>query len=326
MPSRFGVSPLALASASSAAVQRTSAAATARMSSKRNHGRARPRVDEPLQKAVETLELLARLRVELGDAGHTGRVRTGVHEDAVADLHGNRPAAQPASVRTARPEGLTVFDATRRIRLEPRFFGTGVGGRCLLRTGAGPGGYQILVLFPGLVAGPCRVVVGKGRADLRGGVTQVAQHVHDFVVADDLLDPALALRRLLIEGHHQVEHAADLGPAVGQVAGLHEGGRAAGPVLSVVDEAGRLEDPDQAREAAVHVADGDDAAFGPRLRDGRRAGDDDGGRSRQQGSDAPHHDLTLLQEDAGSALLLDQLRDRLLHALPAGEDRLLLVL
>ena len=43
---------------------------------------------------------------------------------------------------------------------------------------------------------------------------------------------------ILLELHQQVHHLAHVGAAVGVVAGLHEGGAAAGPLQLLVDEPG----------------------------------------------------------------------------------------
>ena len=94
---------------------------------------------------------------------------------------------RPRSQRPYAPRGPSAW----RYSMQPGGYasshvslGPGVGGRRLLRTGAGPRGHQLLVLIPGPVAGRDRVVVGEGRADLRRGVAQVAQQVHHLVVAD----------------------------------------------------------------------------------------------------------------------------------------------
>ena len=77
------------------------------------------------------------------------------------------------------------------------------------------------------------------------------------MVAEEGFDPAARAPRLLLEPHQQVERFTHLGPAVEDVSGLHQDGRAANPLTLGVDEARGLQDFDELIEGAMDVADGD---------------------------------------------------------------------
>ncbi len=107
-------------------------------------------------------------------------------------------------------------------------------------------------------------------------IPELVEEVHDLVVAEEGFDPAARAPRLLLEPHQQVERFTHFGPAIEDVSGLHEDGRASDPLTLGVDEARGLQDFDELIEGAMHVADGDDAR--PRRLGCLRHGGMEGGR------------------------------------------------
>ena len=102
------------------------------------------------------------------------------------------------------------------------------------------------------------------------------EEVHDLVVTEEGFNPAARAPRLFLEPHQQVERFTDLGPAVEDVSGLHQDGRASNPLTLGVDEARGLQDFDELIEGAMHIADGDHAR--PRRLGCLRHGGMEGGR------------------------------------------------
>ena len=82
------------------------------------------------------------------------------------------------------------------------------------------------------------------------------------MIAEEGKGAAAGLAGLRLEGHQQVHHRARARAAVGVVAGLNELRPPAGPAPGGVGQPGRLENPLEAVELAVNVADGDDAGGG----------------------------------------------------------------
>jgi hypothetical protein len=159
----------------------------------------------------------------------------------------------------------------------PRLFRLGIG---LGRGGAHLGACrdELLVLLPGLLAARFRLAVGKRRVDLRRGIPLLADEVHHFVVAEQHDGAAAGTLGLGLERHQQIDHRANVLPAIGHVAGLHQRRLAAGPLARGVGESSALQDALELGQRAVDVADGDDA---PRLRRWRAAGGDEGGKGRE---------------------------------------------
>ena len=110
------------------------------------------------------------------------------------------------------------------------------------------------------------------------------EEVHDLVVAEEELHAAAGPLRLILEPHEEVERLTHLGPAVEDVAGLHEDRAAAGPPKLGVDEARRLQDFDERIERTVDVADRDYARRWRRLCD-RGMGPKTSHEERRRGGD-----------------------------------------
>ena len=97
--------------------------------------------------------------------------------------------------------------------------------------------------------------------DVLGDVTQVAEDVHDLVVAEQHDDLAALLRGLLLEVHQQTGDLGGAGAAVEEVAGLHQDRVAADPIVLLIDQPHLAQDLAHAVVGAVDVADGNDAPF-----------------------------------------------------------------
>ena len=100
------------------------------------------------------------------------------------------------------------------------------------------------------------------RADFGRDVAEIADDVHDFMIAgedDGLADGALGL---LLEPHQQIHHLAHVGAAVGVVAGLHPDRAPTAPLQRIVDEAGAAEDGGDPVVETMNVADGDEDGLG----------------------------------------------------------------
>ena len=101
--------------------------------------------------------------------------------------------------------------------------------------------------------------IGERREDLARRVARLADQVHHLVIAEQREGAAAGVLGLVLERHQQVEHRARAFAAIHVVAGLNQLRAAAGPLAAAVVEAGDLQDRLEAVDAAVDVADGDDA-------------------------------------------------------------------
>ncbi len=97
--------------------------------------------------------------------------------------------------------------------------------------------------------------VGEGREFPRGRVTEVALHVHGFMVADEGVHIAAGAPRLGLQAHQQVQDAAGVGRTIGNVAQLHQVGRTAAPAILGVDEARLAQHVVELAVVAVQVAE-----------------------------------------------------------------------
>ena len=217
------------------------------------------RIHQALQEAIEALDLALGRGVELVHRGGGLRRRAGVHEDAAADLHGDRPARAATGRRRRADRG----PGGTRCSPEHRPSATSPGCACRRAAsrwaGCGPGPRSA----PWYSLQPRSRVLAESASAKAAQISGVASRKSPSRFMTSWLPRTCAtmpfgLRRLALERHHQVEDLAHLGAAVGQVAGLHQRRGAAGPAPSGVDETGRLQDRGQAREAAMDVADGDD--------------------------------------------------------------------
>ncbi len=147
------------------------------------------------------------------------------------------------------------------------------------------------VILEGALA--LRLGPGVGERGVSGGgdVPELVQEVHDLVVAEEELHAAAGALRLVLEPHEEVERLAHLGPAVEDVAGLHEDRVAAGPPQLGVDEPRRLQDFDEGLERAVDVPDRDHSRRRRRLRDRDRR-PEASHEERCRGGDGEAHEAT----------------------------------
>src|SRR5580765_5214137 len=67
-------------------------------------------------------------------------------------------------------------------------------------------------------------------------VPEVTHEIHHFVVAQQALDSAASLRRLVIERYHQVQNFARLWSTIYEISKLNQGDFAARPAALLVDE------------------------------------------------------------------------------------------
>ena len=79
------------------------------------------------------------------------------------------------------------------------------------------------------------------------------------MIADERMDLTAVPRRLDFQVAEQIDHPLGVGPAVEQVARLHEHRAAAAPAAIAADEMGLAEDGDERVEGAVNVANRDDS-------------------------------------------------------------------
>ena len=89
-------------------------------------------------------------------------------------------------------------------------------------------------------------------------VAQVAQHAHDFVIAEQSMDRAAGAAGFVFEPFQQIERFPRIGPAIDDITELDEVGAPARPAQAFVQDSGGLQDLDEPIVRAVHVADRDD--------------------------------------------------------------------
>ena len=97
---------------------------------------------------------------------------------------------------------------------------------------------QLAVGVPGGLAHGLAAAVAEGGELARVDIAQVAGDVHRLMVADEDDDPAAGLGRFLVQLLQMADDLQAVRPAVGDVAGLDEGRRSAGPAVPGVDDAG----------------------------------------------------------------------------------------
>src|SRR5262245_11144050 len=99
-----------------------------------------------------------------------------------------------------------------------------------------------------------------GGKRIRSDGLVVEPPAEDFVVADERVDCAAGLPGPALKLEQEVEHLPFLVAATDQVAQLHDGQRAADPLVAGVDGDGRSQGHAEGVEIGVDVSDGDDTA------------------------------------------------------------------
>ena len=131
-----------------------------------------------------------------------------------------------------------------------------------------------------------------------GGVSEIAEHVHDLVVA--VGDDDVAARRLGFLGERaELSHDGEfVVAAIEDVADLHKNGRAAAPLAVLAHHLRHLKRAHGLLEVTVEVADGDEAAA-VEVHFGHGVGRVDGGSRRSLGLGGLLRERSLRGEERG---------------------------
>ena len=121
------------------------------------------------------------------------------------------------------------------------------------------GDHFLVASFEKLFASGLGISVPVGFDLLRRRVIEKADDVHRIVVADEHMNFAALSLRILFELHEKVESLSGFGTAIHHITHLHQMGFATNPTALLVDEAGLLEDRDQAVIGPVDVSNGHDS-------------------------------------------------------------------
>jgi len=93
----------------------------------------------------------------------------------------------------------------------------------------------------------------------RRHVTQIAEEVHRFVIAEHDVQHAAGRLSFRLQTHQQVHDLARAGAAIHEIAGAHDMSRAGCPMELRVDDAYGSQQLGEIVVGAVHVGEGDDA-------------------------------------------------------------------
>ena len=121
-------------------------------------------------------------------------------------------------------------------------------------------GFALEPLLPGRLAQGIVIGARKSRVFPGAHVAQVADDIHDLVVAEQDMHGTARGARLALEPHEQVEHAPRVGPAVDEVAEADEVGVRTAPAQRAVHDALGTKQRNQLVEGAVNVRENHHAA------------------------------------------------------------------
>ena len=181
-----------------------------------------------------------------------------MHERRIVDHDQVRLFHEPAAVLSIRRKGLHVAEVAGRksgVELCTR-------RRRVFLDDCSPRGVAKSRV---LLTGECRVL-------RRAHVTQVADDVHDFVIAEEHVHGAAGRLRLLLEAHQEIEGLSRIRAPIDDISESDQVCLAAAPVQRIVDNRRLAQECDELVVRPVNVRENDDSvdAFEPVRRIGGR--------------------------------------------------------
>ncbi len=220
-----------------------------------------PHIGRSLQVGIE-LGVQAPVRLIESIRGNERR-QPAVHEGRIVDDDEKWLREEPRAVLAARGERRGLRVVARRLHCI-EFHAHGFRLRRVKQR-------------PRLLAQRVVFLAGERRIIRGGHITQIANHVHHFVVAEHEVHGTARGGGFAFEPHHEVEHLARIRPAVEEIPEAHEMSIATPPMQRIVDDSGFVQDRDEFVIAAVYIRNGHDPAHALEAKIGagsRREGDD----------------------------------------------------
>jgi hypothetical protein len=84
-------------------------------------------------------------------------------------------------------------------------------------------------------------------------VAQITEHVHCFMIADQCMDSATRVSRLLFELAQQLDHPISIWPAIREITNLNQMGVTRNPVAPAIDQLGLTQNLNKTVVISVNV-------------------------------------------------------------------------